>query len=61
MRFRIFSRANQYGRRWYFHGRADGNHEIICRGEGYHNLDDCIATVNQIKAEAADAPIDLHA
>lgn len=60
MRFKIFPRANQHGRRWYFHARADGNNEIILRSEGYHNLADAQSAVALIQAEAADATVDVE-
>lgn len=60
MRFVIFPRANQHGRRWYFHARADGNNEIVLRSEGYHNLADAQATVALIRTEAARSPVHIQ-
>lgn len=57
MNFKIFSHANQHGKRWYFHARAR-NGETIFPSEGYHNHGDCRATVEKIKIEAAAATID---
>jgi uncharacterized protein YegP (UPF0339 family) len=58
MRFKIFSSRKIRGRRWYFRARSDRNHKIIISSEGYYNHDDALATVHQIKREAADAEID---
>lgn len=58
MRFKIFSHSNQHGRRWYFHARAGGNHEIVLRSEGYHNHADCVATVDEIRRDAGNASLD---
>lgn len=58
MKFLIFSRVTLLGRRWYFNARARGNGEVILQSESYRNHGDCLATVHQIRREAATAPID---
>lgn len=57
MKFKLFRRLTLFGPRWYFHIKA-ANHRIIAPSEGYRNKADAEATIDLIKREAADAPVE---
>lgn len=56
----VFSRRSVRGRRWYFHGKNRGNHEIIFRSEAYNREESAVATANAIVANAPGAAVHIR-